>query len=289
MTKGDILIDLSRKLTRFVVPDLICFEIGEWNINKQELLSKIKKIKSKFLIVRSSALTEDSDNESEAGLYDSIMNVNKKNENIINSIDLVINSFVEKNNINSKNKIIVQRQLNNVSSSGVIFSHELNTGAPYYVINYDDKSGSTDSVTSGKGVDSNRTLYIHRNFSINNLKSPRFKILLNAVKELEKTIKNNFLDIEFALDQDFKPYLFQVRNLTTSTNWNKLTPLKINNKLKKIKNNIGKYFKPVKNIYGDFSVLAQMPDWNPVEMLGRSPKRLDLSLYKVLIQILLGD
>ena len=31
---------------------------------------------------------------------------------------------------------------------GVIFTHELNTGAPYYVINYDDKSGSTDSVTS---------------------------------------------------------------------------------------------------------------------------------------------
>ena len=91
------------------------------------------------------------------------MNVNKKNENIINSIDLVINSFVEKQ-YQFKNKIIVQRQLNNVSSSGVIFSHELNTGAPYYVINYDDKSGSTDSVTSGKGVDSNRTLYIHRNF-----------------------------------------------------------------------------------------------------------------------------
>ena len=283
MTKGDILIELSGKLNQFIVPNLICFEIEEWRSNKQNILKDIKDIDSSFLIVRSSALSEDSENESEAGLYDSIMNVKKIDESIIESVDLVINSFIKKNNFNSKNKIIVQRQLNNVTSSGVIFTHELNSGAPYYVINYDDKSGSTDSVTSGKGEDSNRTLYVHRDYKIDNLKSSRFKILLSAVKELEKTIQNNFIDIEFALDKNLKPYLFQVRNLTTSTNWNKLSLSKINDKLKSIKNNISKFFKPENNIFGNFSVLAQMPDWNPVEMLGRSPKRLDLSLYKVLI------
>ena len=28
---------------------------------------------------------------------------------------------------------------------------------------------------------------------------------------------------------------------------------------------------------------GQMPDWNPVEMIGRSPKKLAISLYKYLI------
>ena len=36
--------------------------------------------------------------------------------------------------------MIIQKTITNVSVSGVIFNYELNTGAPYYVINYDDKT-----------------------------------------------------------------------------------------------------------------------------------------------------
>ena len=45
--------------------------------------------------------------------------------------------------------MIIQKTITNVSVSGVIFNYELNTGAPYYVINYDDKTEKTDTVTSG--------------------------------------------------------------------------------------------------------------------------------------------
>ena len=40
---------------------------------------------------------------------------------------------------------------------GVLFSHELSHQEHYYVINYDDVSGTTDTVTSGVGEYSNRT------------------------------------------------------------------------------------------------------------------------------------
>ena len=50
----------------------------------------------------------------------------------------------------------------NIYSSGVIFTKDLETGANYYVINYDDVTGKTNTVTSGQGDYSNRTLYIHR-------------------------------------------------------------------------------------------------------------------------------
>ena len=283
MTKGDILIKLSSELKQFIVPEILCFEINEWNQNKSKILTNIKKIDSPKLIIRSSALSEDSHTDSEAGLYDSVMNVDKIDKHIIKSVESVINSFSKKDNLDLKNKIIAQRQINNVSASGVIFTHELNSGAPYYVINYDDKSGSTNSVTSGTGEDSNRTLYIHRDYPLNKLKSSRFKILIKAVKELEASISNNHLDIEFALSKDLIPYLFQVRNLTTSLKWKKDSLKQINHELKIIKSKIKPFFQPDKSIYGDFSVLAQMPDWNPVEMLGRSPKKLDFSLYKILI------
>ena len=101
--------------------------------------------------------------------------------------------------------------------SGVLFSHELASGAPYYVINYDDVSGTTDSVTSGVGEYSNRTLYIRRKGK--SIRSERFKSLISAVIELEEALKTNHIDIEFAMNDKLEPILFQARPLTGTTKW----------------------------------------------------------------------
>ena len=40
---------------------------------------------------------------------------------------------------------------------------------------------------------------------------------------------------------------------------------------------------PMAGVYGSTTVLGQMPDWNPAEMIGRAPRALAYSLYKTLI------
>ena len=80
--------------------------------------------------------------------------------------------------------------ITNTSMSGVIFTKDRDTGANYYSINYDDVTGLTNTVTSGQGRYSNKTLLIYR--SVNSqIRSPRFRKLIIAVKDLEKKIKTD--------------------------------------------------------------------------------------------------
>ena len=77
---------------------------------------------------------------------------------VSDAIEKVLDSYSHK--ASDDNQIIIQEMVENTSMSGVVTTHDLNTGAPYYVINYDDQSGSTDTVTSGSGAYSNRTLFV---------------------------------------------------------------------------------------------------------------------------------
>ena len=208
--------------------------------------------------------------------------IRNSKKNIKKAIENVIESYLIKQDSISGEEILVQEMVQNVAMSGVVFTYDLNTGAPYYVFNYDDISGKTDSVTSGKGEYSNRTLYVFRD-SITELRSERFKTIINAILELEKKLDNQFLDIEFALDKHLKPYLLQVRTITTKVNWNKNLSSEISSELDGIKKFVNNRFCKSDGVFGERTVFGQMPDWNPAEMLGRSPRLLSYSLYAHLI------
>ena len=66
--------------------------------------------------------------------------------------------------------------------------------------------------------DSNKKLIIYRE-GLNSLQSERFRKLLKCVQDLEKKINNQYIDIEFVIDVDFKIYLLQVRNISTMSQW----------------------------------------------------------------------
>jgi len=191
-TKAKVLFNLESKIKKFKIPKFYFFQVSSWNLNQEYILNQIiKKFKTNnnpyisSLVIRSSASDEDSQVSARAGEYLSVLNVPYNNKKKIKlAINQVIKSYKKKflNNLESS-EIIVQQMIKKTAMSGVVFTYDLNTGAPYYAINYDDMSGLTDKVTSGAGEYSNRTLYIHRNFE-KNLRSKRFKILIDSIKEL---------------------------------------------------------------------------------------------------------
>ena len=280
-TKAETLEKLKEKVSIFEVPDFFYFTVKEFKDQKEKIIDKIYSEFSSDIVIRSSSIFEDGEVSSSAGEFESVLNVDSsKKDKILDAIMVVINSYSHRES--DSNQIIAQSMLKNTSMSGVVFTHDLNTGAPYYVINYDDQSGSTDTVTSGTSEYSNRTLYIQRN-SIDKIKSERFKKLITAIKELENILDNEFLDIEFALSNSLDPHLLQVRKITTKQNWDKSISLKINSALEDIDSLVKEKFKRVEGVYGETSVFGQMPDWNPVEMIGRAPRALAASLYKKII------
>ena len=286
LTKGQTLCRISENLDHklFSIPKLYLLKSNDWFNNKESCLSQITKtFNDTSLVVRSSASDEDSVNSSKAGEYCSVLDVPSTNDEMLkNAIDRVIDSYVIKGLGKKNQEVLIQSMVNNVVCSGVIFTHELNTGAPYYVVNYDDTSGSTDSVTSGSGDYSNRTLYIHRSSS-EKIKSPRFSVLIDAVRELEIIIGCNFLDIEFAVDENFKPFLLQVRYITTQPNWNRSIVRSIDSELSCVNRFLKNRFQRTEGVFGNTTVFGQMPDWNPAEMIGRAPRALSFSLYRKLI------
>lgn len=284
-SKARTLLELQSKLRLFHVPDLIVLTVDELSsFSDSDLCTDIEAhFGSIPLIVRSSAGDEDGALDSKAGAYESVLGVRADNEAALSSAVRAVTESYKRSKSNTNNfEVIFQTLVERPALSGVVFTHDMNTGAPYYVINYDDVSGLTNSVTSGEGEYSNRTLYIHRG-AVELIRSERFRNLIAAVQELEKLLENEFLDIEFALDEDFQPYLFQVRSITTHPNWNRGLTRLINAELTGIQLFIRERFQSLHGVYGSTTVFGQMPDWNPAEMIGRAPRALSLSLYRRLI------
>lgn len=283
-SKAKTLKYLESRVSLFKVPELLIFDTADYRSAPDSVIEQIgRAFDSRLVVIRSSASDEDSEKTALAGEYESVLNVPSDDPAAIaEAIATVIDSYSRKGPRSGDDEVIVQEMILNTSMSGVIFTHDLNTGAPYYVINYDDESGLTNTVTSGEGEYANRTLYIHRD-TLDSLRSERFLHLLAAVHELEKTMNSQFLDIEFALGEDLTPYLFQVRAITTQPNWNRAVAKRINAALDGIQAYVRSRLRPMTGVFGATTVLGQMPDWNPAEMIGRAPRALAFSLYKILI------
>jgi glutamine kinase len=285
-TKAQTLERLSPLVSHCSVPDFLYFTVGEWRGDSEAIL---RRISSKFgnclVAVRSSACSEDGSDQSLAGMFESILNVNvniDENSQLTDAVQEVIRSYQRGPfTLIQEDHILVQRMVDQVEVSGVLLSQDINTGAPYYVISYDDETGRTDTVTAGNG-NSERTLYIHRG-AFGSLRSPRFRGLVSAVLELEGIVGSRSLDVEFAIDKSLHIHLLQVRRIAAQPNWNRRISLEVDKAILQIQSFVRDRFKPCAHVRGRQSVFGQMPDWNPAEMIGRTPRPLALSLYRRVI------
>ena len=277
-SKADVLELLSSKVKFSKIEDIFTFTVNEWELNKNTILKEIQKKFKNIVIVRSSALDEDSIFESGAGNYQSILFVNPKSQKeISNAIKEVIDSFRFKGNLSNKNQIFIQKQTLNSILNGVIFTRTPKGGAPYYVINFNENK-NTESVT--KGENSN-VIKIFKNIKLNKL-DRKWRKLIQAVKELELILQNDYLDIEFGILKK-EIIIFQVRPITIINSTISKNDENVVEKL--ISKNKIKFKKIIKSkkLTIDHSYFSDMTDWNPAEIIGNSPNLLDYSLYDYLI------
>ncbi len=254
-----------------LVPKFIYFKKQTYINNKSKI---IKKIKSEFdtdIIARSSAKNEDSNKSSNAGHYDSFI-VKKKN---FNEIEVIISNLIKKFN-NKNDEIIIQKFIGKPDIAGVLFTKDKDTNSNYYNLSY-DKSKKTYLITSGINNPTIKSLTIYKNTK---LIPKKFKKLIQTSLNLEKLFKNDRLDIEFSIKNN-KLNILQCRPLLGKKK-------KINHvTLEKVKINLIKKFKKIniknETLAGRKTILSNMSDWNPAEIIGKKPSNLSLSLYSELV------
>jgi phosphohistidine swiveling domain-containing protein len=284
-TKAETLLRFDHSLSCSTIPQFMYTTVSEWQSSKQSIVAEVegRLAQSNSLAVRSSATKEDSELESMAGMFHSVLHVNPNDGAALHAaIDEVVESYQKNGEDPSPHdQILIQEMVENVSMSGVILTHEINSGAPYYIINYDDESGRTDTVSSGTGY-VNRTLHLHRD-KWREISSERFLKLIEAVVEIEEFVNSRHLDIEFAIDSDEKVFLLQVRKITTTRDWRKDLKLRVNDTLGHLESVVEARNKPLPGVVGSSSIYGKMSDWNPAEMIGDTPRPLAFSLYRQLI------
>jgi len=277
-TKANTLLALKERLTKAKIEDIQVVTVEEFEADSDAAYRKIVEYyKGDMIVVRSSSSAEDCYETSNAGHFDSVLNVHSNSrDEVVKAIGQVIASYGMEPERLDDEQVLIQRQTNGVVYSGVIFTRDVRSNRPYYLINYDD-SGSTDSVTSGMA---GKSVWILRKTAKHN-PPKEWKTLLEAVQELESILKKMVLDIEFALTSDGQVVIFQVRPLAANYKYN----VTQNDEVfyANIEEAKAEYGKHVHYATGKPMLLSDMAFWNPSEIIGVNPRYLDYSLYREII------
>lgn len=257
------------------VPETVLVRESEWHSDCELVLNQLRLIfkQEQALIVRSSFSGEDVLGMSNAGRFMSVR-VTEQDE-LSEAIFRVFDSYGEHY---GDEEVFVQPVVHSVEASGVLFTHDPKTGAPYVIVNWSD-SGSTDDVTSGKAAQT----WVEAPLPDSTLPG-KLAPLSPLIKELAVLFGGIPLDIEWATVRNGATttvYLLQVRELLIKQRLK--SPTEVTDLIGVASDFLSNHFKRHPFLCGERTVLGVMPDWNPAEIIGVRPRPLALSLYRELV------
>lgn len=280
-SKAATLARLRNRVTQSEILSLEYFTRADYTSCRNEILARLAErfSQERFLIVRSSATDEDGFANANAGRYHSELNVTTSS--LGSAIDLVFASYSGEDPLD---EVLVQPQLDEVCASGVIFTRVLETGAPYRVFNYTEGSDTT-AITAGSSRNS-ITQYVYRHASEETLERlpPLTRQLLTVADEIEEYACHDALDIEFAVNASGQVFTLQVRPLMIDDAYqDRSHDGEIQDCLKSTYVTLRQLSSPPLGQAGKETAWSVMADWNPAEILGRTPGPLALDLYRHII------
>lgn len=273
-TKAGTLAALQGVLKTAHIAPLRVFTVGEWQADRSVCLSGIVgSLGAAPWIVRSSCGREDGATSSNAGAFLSIPSVEATG--LESAVEQVIAAYGE---AQPTDEVLIQPMLTQVVRSGVAFSHDPNTCAPYRVVNWSEGS-DTAAVTGGAG---GRVWQQAANSAVQ--PAPTFVPIVALLDELLALFGKVPLDCEFAVTREADGevlWLLQARPLVLSgvPESEAVQAARLGNILCKV----ARGMQPHPFLMGRRTVYGVMPDWNPAEIVGIRPKPLALSLYRELI------
>lgn len=274
-TKADTLRALAGRLKSARVLAQVCLTAGEDREDPRRAVTLLREagLLGQRLIVRSSARNEDTAQCSNAGKFLSIGNVMGE-EAVLDTVGQVVEAMGP----DPDNQVFIQPFLTDVTLCGVAFTVDPNTGGNYDILNYDDSTGSTSSVTDGTGAHL-QTFYHFKGSGSASAPQPLDRVIA-LCRELEVLFGRPALDLEFAVAAG-ELYLLQVRPLVVTK---PLADIKAQaGCLEQIRDKLRASMLPHPDLCGKRTIYGVMPDWNPAEMIGVRPRALALSLYKEII------
>ena len=279
-TKAETLERLAPLVKASRILPLYYFALAHWSSSRERVLGTIgRRLGDRMLVIRSSARAEDGALESMAGRFRSIQGIRCRDvRQLSEAIDSVASTIAD-----PQGQVLVQPMLRNASVSGVISSHVIATGAPYYVLNYDDDSGRTDTVTGGTGA--SKAVYVFREAAPADMRSARVRRWLAMIREVERLTGNVPVELEFGQARDGKLYLFQVRRISESARrrWQAPPIERFRAMLSEFESCFRGRSVRRESVLGRRTILGEMSDWNPAEIIGAVPQALAASLYRMLV------
>ncbi len=219
-----------KRLLEYNVPVPVAFVIDAEFIealidNNIKIIKKMEDFLSVFdpadkFAIRSSASNEDGEENSFAGMYDTVLNVSFEIDKIIEAVQTVYKSAVSKkiasytDQISNMN-IIIQKMIN-PKIAGVCFTKAIDLdGEEVSLIEYVE--GLADKLVSGKTTPKMIVANL-KNMTYRSDDNVNEKIIIDLLKYLRQisNMSNQDLDIEWCIDENNKAFFVQARPITKS-------------------------------------------------------------------------